>query len=624
MTAMNPSLHELPRLFCRPSDKGPIIGVRISPDAQGLEVSGASPEGKGFKAVFDEPALTRIKSDCSPKMNWNGFFRGLEKAIISEAVSTSGELTVEIKIDVEQDNAGTKEHVTGSAKFVLPSANGAQVMSAMFDNLMAFYALRKGSGKEVERVETLIKQEAEVRKEATSLETEEAQLEEQSRNCEAQEAELTTRLESLTQKWKSIEEQKKAEGVDLEDEEEDVELSICRVRNPLNFLERKDIDLELFKVLKSKWLTVTDEEEKQENLGDHKRCVNIIRPYTSSAFATTVSALPDGKAKAILECMQKIDEWDFDVFRIQQQMTGDDYASLAHQPHGGSLMVTAYALFHRYGYTEKFNISERLLLNWLSVVEAGYHPNPYHNSMHAADVLHITHFILNMGGMIKKARLTDEDVFAALCAATIHDYDHPGINNNFHIKAGTYLATLYNDRSILENKHIGYVSELMKLDKFNIMEAFNEEVRRDIRETMVELVLATDMGLHAKILGNFKRRLQENDEFYKKDDQRLAMAMAIKMADISNCGRPERLYLKWCAKIADEFYMQGDRERRYGMPCSPFMDRTQPAMAKGQIAFMNYIVVPLFETISEYVPDMHFTVEIAEGNKSYWATNDDS
>eukprot|EP00757_Euglenozoa_sp_SAG-D1_P004867 gene4867-320_t len=36
------------------------------------------------------------------------------------------------------------------------------------------------------------------------------------------------------------------------------------------------------------------------------------------------------------------------------------------------------------------------------------------------------------------------------------------------------------------------------------------------------------------------------------------------------------------------------------------MDRMNPSTAKGQIAFMNYIVIPLFETISEFLEDMQF------------------
>jgi 3',5'-cyclic-nucleotide phosphodiesterase len=617
------ALHEVPRLFCRAGAEGPLVFAHIGNNATSLEIIAATESGKAYRAAFDEAGLTSIKTACNAKLSWTSFFRGLEKSVIEEKVTTSGDLVVEAQLEIEQTDSDAKEILKGSVKFTLTTFTG-DVLHEMYDNLVAFYALRKGSGKEVERVESLMKQEAEVRKEATSLETEETMLKEQMANCKAQDVELAASMKKLEAQWKTIEDDMRKAGTPLDDDEEDVELSICRIRNPLNFLERKDIDHDLFKHIKSKWLKITEEEEKKENLGDSKRCVNIIRPFTAAGFAKSLGALAPGQCKTVLECLDKIDKWDFDVFTVQQQMTGDDYASLAHQPKGGSLFVTAYALFHRYGYTEKFNISEKLLLNWLSVVESGYHPNPYHNSMHGADVLHITHFILSTGGMAKKLKLTDEDMFAALCAATIHDYDHPGINNNFHIKACTYLATLYNDRSILENKHIGYVSELMKLDKFNIMEAFNEEQRRDIRDTMVEMVLATDMGLHAKILGNFKRRLLENDDFVKKDDIRLAMSMAVKMADISNCGRPEKFYLKWCAKIADEFYMQGDRERKLGMPCSPFMDRLQPAMAKGQIAFMNYIVVPLFETISDFVPDMHFTVDHAEQNKSYWANNDDS
>jgi len=100
--------------------------------------------------------------------------------------------------------------------------------------------------------------------------------------------------------------------------------------------------------------------------------------------------------------------------------------------------------------------------------------------------------------------------------------------------------------------------------------------------------------------------------------------MALKMADISNCGRPTDLYLRWAAKIADEFYMQGDKERSLALSISPFMDRNQPAMAKGQISFMNYIVVPLFDCIAEFLPDMHFAVDFTEQNKSYWQQNDDS
>lgn len=165
----------------------------------------------------------------------------------------------------------------------------------------------------------------------------------------------------------------------------------------------------------------------------------------------------------------------------------------------------------------------------------------------------------------------------------------------------------------------------MKNPNFNLLSGLTEVQRRDIRETIIDMVLSTDMGLHAKIFGNWKRRIgQDHDLHKRKDDQRLALAMAIKMADISNCGRPENLYLKWGTKLSEEFFLQGDNERNRADPVSPFMDRYAPSMAKSQIAFMNYIVIPMFESIAEYLPEMHFSVDYCESNKNYWASNDDS
>ena len=47
-------------------------------------------------------------------------------------------------------------------------------------------------------------------------------------------------------------------------------------------------------------------------------------------------------------------------------------------------------------------------------------------------------------------------------------------------------------------------------------------------------------------------------------------------------------------------------------------------MAKSQIAFMNYIVIPMFESISDQLPMMHFSVDRCEQNKNYWNAYDDS
>lgn len=595
-------LHKTPSCYAVTKDNIATM-IRMTGDAQRLAVFASNPEGKNFAAELPEAALQPLRDGVKKDLPWEKFFDELQGAFNNGRVSANG------------GGAALEVQFADGAKVTLKLEPTAEdVQQVIFTSLMNYHHVHVHL-KEVEKqLDEAAAQEEQMRTQALELEREEAQLKEGILRNKEQDEVNQKRLADLQAELALAEEEKRKSGDGADIDEEDEELLICRARNPLGRKDHKDYDPELLRLVKGRY--VTAEQEAKYPV--------VIRPYTTSELEQHTRSFTTKQREVIWECLKKIDEWDYDVFTIQQQMSGDDHASLAFQEHGGSLFITCFTLMYRYKCVQRFNIDEQLLLNWLSVIEAGYHANPYHNSMHAADVLHITHYILSCGGLIRKCHLTDEDVFAALMAATIHDYDHPGINNSFHVKAQTYLATLYNDRSILENRHVSSVFELMKLPKFNILSSFTEEQKRDIRDTVIEMVLATDMGLHAKFVNQFKRRLQENHDFTKKDDIRLALAMAVKMADISNCGRPEHLYLRWSSKISDEFYMQGDRERNLGMPCSPFMDRTQPAMAKGQIAFMNYIVVPLFECISELVEDMHFSVDHTENNKAYWTRNDDT
>ena len=594
-------LHKCPALYATTADST-VVMTRISTDAQRLAVSVSTVDGKSLESEFNETQLGSAKDSLGRDATWERFFDELQTSFNSGKVSVSGNV-------VECQSSG-------SAKFVFSlDATNEDMQKVILASLLNYHHIHCHIKDVEKQLEETRKQEQEVRMQAIDLEKEEQALKEGIARNKEQEDVNQRRLVELQQQLTASEDEKRRAGV-AEVDEEDEELTMCRARIPLGTKDHKDYDVELLKLVKARW---TDPQTESDSIFN-----SIARPYTTSELGIQTRTFSSKQREVIWKVLDKIDEWDYDVFSIQQQMSGDDNSSLAFQNKGGSLLVTSFALLFRHGCMQKFKIDEQIALNWISCIEAGYHCNPYHNSMHAADVLHITHFILSKGGLIKKCHLTDEDVFAALFAAIIHDYDHPGINNSFHIKTQTYLATLYNDRSVLENRHVSSVFELMKLPKFNVLSAFTEDQRRDIRDTVIEMVLATDMGLHAKYVNQFKRRLQENHEFTKKDDIRLALSMAVKMADISNCGRPENIYLRWSNKIADEFYMQGDRERALGMPCSPFMDRTQPAMAKGQIAFMNYIVIPLFDCISEFLPDMRFSVEFTENNKSYWANHDDS
>lgn len=65
--------------------------------------------------------------------------------------------------------------------------------------------------------------------------------------------------------------------------------------------------------------------------------------------------------------------------------------------------------------------------------------NPFHNSMHAADVAQSTNVLLNTPAL--EGVFTPLEVGGALFAACIHDVDHPGLTNQFLINSSKYQVT---------------------------------------------------------------------------------------------------------------------------------------------------------------------------------------
>jgi hypothetical protein len=60
----------------------------------------------------------------------------------------------------------------------------------------------------------------------------------------------------------------------------------------------------------------------------------------------------------------------------------------------------------------------------------------------------------------------------------MHDYRHPGVNNNYLVKRQDALAITYNDQSVLENFHASESFKVMLDPKFAILEHWgNEDLR---------------------------------------------------------------------------------------------------------------------------------------------------
>ena len=100
----------------------------------------------------------------------------------------------------------------------------------------------------------------------------------------------------------------------------------------------------------------------------------------------------------------------------------------------------------------------------------GYKNITYHNKVHGTDVCQTAYYFATSCGLIETCQFDDVDLFSLFMAGAIHDYEHPGLNNDHLVKTSHPWAIQYNDVSVLENHHVAGALELTKTKARNIFE----------------------------------------------------------------------------------------------------------------------------------------------------------
>ncbi|XP_045486400.1 calcium/calmodulin-dependent 3',5'-cyclic nucleotide phosphodiesterase 1 isoform X1 [Pieris rapae] len=279
----------------------------------------------------------------------------------------------------------------------------------------------------------------------------------------------------------------------------------------------------------------------------------------------------------VVRVLKTLDEWSFDVFALHDASAGYPVKYLG------------YELLNRYGMIHKFKVQPPTLENFLSRIEEGYckFHNPYHNNLHAADVAQTVHYMLCQTGLMNW--LSDLEIFATLVAAIVHDFEHTGTTNNFHVMSGSDTALLYNDRAVLENHHISAAFRLLKEEENNILLNLSRDEFREFRTLVIDMVLATDMSFHFQQLKNMRSLITLAEPTVDKSK---AVSLVLHCCDISHPAKRWDLHHRWTMSLLDEFFLQGDKERELGLPFSPLCDRNNTLVAESQIGFIDFIVEP--------------------------------
>lgn len=78
-------------------------------------------------------------------------------------------------------------------------------------------------------------------------------------------------------------------------------------------------------------------------------------------------------------------------------------------------------------------------------------------------------------------------------AAAVHDIDHPGLNNGYHVNAASPLAVTYSDSSVLERHHLAVAFRLLQRPECNIVEYMTRPQLAAFRKIVIDMVMATDL-----------------------------------------------------------------------------------------------------------------------------------
>lgn len=129
------------------------------------------------------------------------------------------------------------------------------------------------------------------------------------------------------------------------------------------------------------------------------------------------------------------------------------------------------------------------------------------------------------------------------------------------------------------------------------------------------------MAKHMNELGKFKAKVTSSDfDPSCQRDKEDTIVMLFHLADISNSTKPWNICHNWIERLFIEFFYQGDLERSKGYTISYLMDRTTVNIARSQIGFLDFIILPSYSAAKEVLPKLEENIQNVLKNKEEWTS----
>eukprot|EP01029_Cantina_marsupialis_P015526 TRINITY_DN3401_c0_g1_i1.p1 TRINITY_DN3401_c0_g1~~TRINITY_DN3401_c0_g1_i1.p1 ORF type:complete len:689 (-),score=127.19 TRINITY_DN3401_c0_g1_i1:441-2507(-) len=332
-----------------------------------------------------------------------------------------------------------------------------------------------------------------------------------------------------------------------------------------------------------------------------RRVASDVTPHQLSPLSG--SPILSGESGRLIR--EEMMAWEFSVHKLQ------------HRTNGHALVNAAFHALRSHNLIMDLNLNAEVLEKLLLKIESSYNDTPYHNSVHAADVVHTVNYCMHLESLTN--RLTKIDKLAGIIGAAIHDVDHPGRTNAFFVATRHPLAIRYNDRAVLENYHAATGIQL--IEESHLLEDFETDQIKEIRETIIHMVLCTDMSQHWSLMDELKRLINPESSIKPLDaigERRTILAGAIHIADMANPMYAWKVSQRWSRCLLEEFFSQGDEESKFNLPVGVFNDRKNASIPKCQTGFISYIVIPTVELFTTLAVELKPVIDNVKSNHDKW------
>ena len=375
---------------------------------------------------------------------------------------------------------------------------------------------------------------------------------------------------------------------------------------------------------------IIDNLKKLRNSGEiNKQRLSLPFNYSFNSFPflslQQVLNEPNFNPKIIMEK-------EFNIFDLEKKVGHKNVLPIM-----GRTMLDSFGLID-----EKIMPVDKLEPFLISVANQYLTSTLYHNSLHGADITQTICLFFNNSNAEEICHTQAIDLLSIIIAALGHDIGHPGLTNTFHINASTEMAITYNDSSCLENFHLAKLFKTIRKKETNIFEKLSTQDYKKIRKKMISEILATDMAIHGKILNNIRSKIPEhllqeknnnkNDNKIKKfelisdinneestnEEKQALFDYFIHSADLGHNTKIFDISLKWVELLSNEFWLQGDKEKKMNLNISFLCDRDTTNVPKSQVGFIGGFIIPTYNFLVIMFPTLGYTVENAKNNLNKW------